>query len=114
MRIVLFLAFSIPLLACSTTPSGPSTLVLPGPGKNETQFRTDDAGCRRFSHAQLASISRQPQSLDEGQVQFDITYLQCMYAKGHLIPMPGSVIGDAYAESPDLNPSATPLPGPAP
>ena len=110
MRTVIFLAFSIPLMACTTVPSGPSTLVLPGPDKNETQFRADDGSCRSFSHAQLTRIAPAPQSREEGQVQFDISYLQCMYARGHLIPVPGEAAGDAYAEAPDISRSTTPAP----
>lgn len=110
MRTVTFLAFSIPLVACTTVPSGPSTLVLPGPDKNEVQFRSDDGSCRNFSHAQLARVAPPPHSQEEGQVQFDITYLQCMYARGHLIPVPGEVVSDTYAEAPDSNRSVTPAP----
>jgi len=56
------------LIACSTIPSGPSALVLPAAHKNATQFRTDDAACREFAHAQLVATPHPPQSLEEGQL----------------------------------------------
>ena len=99
------IACILPLIACSTIPSGPSALVLPGQRKNEKQFRADDITCRRFAHAQLVSASHQPQTLGEGQLHFDIHYLQCMYGKGHLIPVSGEVITDPIPNSPSPSPS---------
>jgi hypothetical protein len=90
----------LPLIACSTIPSGPSALVLPGHDKNATQFQADDTACRQFAHAELTTNSHPPQSLGEGQLHFDIHYLQCMYTKGHLIPVSGEVIADPPATPP--------------
>ncbi len=47
----------VPLLAlltlgvagCTTIPTGPSRMALPGTGKNFDQFQTDDATCRQFA-----------------------------------------------------------------
>ena len=38
------------LAACTTLPTGPSVLVLPGSTKTFEQFRIDDAECRQFAH----------------------------------------------------------------
>lgn len=95
-----FLISAVSLVACSTVPSGPSALVLPGDQKNESQFRADDVACRKFAHSQLESATHAPQSLGEGQLHFDINYLQCMYAKGHLIPVSGEVVADQPSPKP--------------
>jgi len=39
--------------ACTTVPSGPSVLVLPGTNKTFDQFRNEDVGCRQFAQGQL-------------------------------------------------------------
>lgn len=83
---------ALSLLACSSVPSGPSTLVLPGDNIDEKQFRRDDTNCRSLAKSQLLALSQKPQSLEEGQLHYDITYLQCMYSKGNLIPVPGDVV----------------------
>ena len=98
MRKLVTLVSLAPLMACSTVPSGPSALVLPGDQKNPAQFKADDAACRKAAHAELISDPHQPQSLSEGQLHFDIHYLQCMYTKGHLIPLPGEVISETGVE----------------
>jgi hypothetical protein len=92
-RTLFFILLSL-LGACSTTPSGPSALVLPGQKANETDFRKDDKSCRAFAHQELASTAHKPQTLDEAQLHFDINYLQCMYTKGHLIPISGEILTD--------------------
>ncbi|HEV3104725.1 MAG TPA: hypothetical protein VGZ01_03425 [Trinickia sp.] len=45
------------LAGCSTVPSGPSVLVLPGSGKTFDQFRADDASCRQYAYAQVGGVS---------------------------------------------------------
>jgi hypothetical protein len=95
---------TLPLLACSNVPSGPSALVLPAAHTNESQFRTDDTSCRKFAHAQLVTTPHPPQSLEEGQLHFDISYLQCMYGKGHLIPVSGEVLSNQPTDWPTTLP----------
>lgn len=102
-RTLRIFGLALTLTSCSTVPSGPSALVLPSTQKNQSQFRADDTECRKFAHTQLATTPDQPHSLEEGQLHFDIDYLQCMYGKGHLIPVPGEVISDKY---PPVPPSA--------
>jgi hypothetical protein len=64
--------------ACAVT--GPNVLVLPGEGSTFEQFQGDDAACRHIARGQDAQTS---------QSQYDRTYIQCMYAKGHQVPWVG-------------------------
>lgn len=91
-RKILALACAASVAACTTIPSGPSVLVLPAAHAGEARFRADETACRRFAHAQLLNTPHPPHSLEEGQLHFDISYLQCMYGKGHQIPVVGEVI----------------------
>lgn len=126
--------------ACTTMPSGPSTLVLPGTGKSFDQFRLDDFECRQFAQGQLGGTTPASASDDSGvrsaivgtllgavagaaingnhgaavgagtglaigglsgagaahssaygvQQRYDFGYQQCMYAKGHRVPVAAS------------------------
>jgi hypothetical protein len=126
--------------ACTTMPSGPNVLVLPGTGKNFDQFRTDDFECRQFAQGQLGNTSPGTAAEDSGvrsaivgtllgaavggaingnhgaavgagaglamgglagtgaaqasagnvQRRYDFGYQQCMYAKGHRVPVAAS------------------------
>ncbi len=136
-RLVALLTVVIAVGACSSLPSGPSVMALPGSGHTLNSFRTDDAWCRddalRLSGGQSAesrareaavgsaavgtvlgavagaalggrdgaavgagvgllagSASGAEQSRHSGygsQRQYDQAYIQCMYAKGHRVPM---------------------------
>jgi len=44
---------------CATMPSGPSVLVLPGPGKPFEQFQTDDYVCRRWAEQQIGMTAQE-------------------------------------------------------
>lgn len=51
---------TLPLLAgcllitgCATTPTGPSSMALPGTGKDFNQFRTSDLSCRNYALTQI-------------------------------------------------------------
>ncbi|AJP49159.1 hypothetical protein PG1C_13420 [Rugosibacter aromaticivorans] len=45
------------LAACTSLPTGPSTMALPGSKKNFEQFRRDDADCRSYALAQVGGAS---------------------------------------------------------
>lgn len=96
------------LHGCSGVPSGPSALALPGERASESQFRKDEKACRGFAHEELLGSPHKPQSLEEAQLHFDINYLQCMYTKGHLIPISGEILtdktGGGAITSPEKNP----------
>jgi hypothetical protein len=122
--------------ACTTMPSGPGVLVLPGTGKSFDQFHADDVSCRQFAHEQVGVTPTQA-ATDSGarsalvgtilgaaagaainggtgaavgagaglalgglvgtgtaevsgyalQQRYDYGYEQCMYAKGHRVPV---------------------------
>ncbi|MEY4683559.1 MAG: hypothetical protein RLZ25_18 [Pseudomonadota bacterium] len=90
------------LVGCSTVPSGPSALALPGDKATESQFRKDEKACRTFAHEELLGCSHKPKSLEEAQLHFDINYLQCMYTKGHLIPISGEILTDKTGTGPTI------------
>jgi hypothetical protein len=54
------------LAACTTIPSGPSAMVLPGSTKNFDQFRVDDANCRQFANTQVNGQSNGGVVADSG------------------------------------------------
>ena len=73
-------------------PSGPSVLVLPGTGKNFERFHKDDLMCRQLAHEQITASPEDPDSKAEGQQNYDINYIQCMYGKGDRVPVPGELM----------------------
>ena len=62
------------LAACATTPR---VMALPGSGKTLEQFNADDVACRQWAGQQASRLS---------QWEYDMAYMQCMYAKGNQIP----------------------------
>ncbi len=105
---VLFLA------ACSTpTPTGPGLLVLPGTGKNFDQFRFDEQECRGYAHSQLGGKTPEQAMSDSSarslQQRYDFAFTQCMYAKGHRVPVSGRY---SDAAPPAASPSASTPPPP--
>jgi hypothetical protein len=119
------------LAACTSIPSGPSMMSLPGSGRSFEQFRYDDYYCRQFAYEQIggttpnrASISSSVASaavgaglgaaagaawgggrgaaigagtgLVAGSLAGAHTagasgYVQCMYGKGHRVPVSGQM-----------------------
>lgn len=117
-RLFFLLTMLVMLTACVSTPTAPSVITLPGKGVSFEQFRADDYDCRVFTFQQLEGKTLQPTSQSRGtenaatgpgaapgpvsataamhgnQRQYDIHYIQCMYAKGHRVPMLGRMTGD--------------------
>lgn len=57
-RATKWVALSAVLLAgCTTIPSGPGVLVLPGTGKSFDEFKVNDFECRQFASSQIGSDS---------------------------------------------------------
>jgi hypothetical protein len=152
--------------ACTTIPSGPAVMVLPGTGKSFDQFRLDDNECRQFSSAQVGGSTPDQVAANSGvksaavgtligaaagaamggsqgasvgagvglaggavagtgaayqssyylQRRYDIAYVQCMYAKGHKVPVAGRLMsaepGAPAANTPPPPPPGTPPPPP--
>jgi hypothetical protein len=45
------------LSSCASVPNGPSTMALPGTGKDFDQFRSDDSYCRQFAQEQIGGTT---------------------------------------------------------
>lgn len=125
--------------ACTTLPTGPDVMALPGTGKSFEQFRADDFGCRQYASHQVGGTAPNQAAEDSGiksaavgalvgaaagaavggsqgagvgagtglavgalagtgaaedsayglQRRYDHAYIQCMYAKGHKVPVSG-------------------------
>lgn len=52
--------------ACTTIPTGPSVMALPGTGKSFDQFRADDADCRQYALSQSGGASANETAVDSG------------------------------------------------
>ena len=139
LRISSVLAAVLVLSACTSFPTGPGMLVLPGTGKSFDQFRFDEADCRQYASAQIGGKTANEAATDSGvksavvgtaigaaagaliggrnstgigagtgllfgsvagagtgegsgrnlQQRYDFAYQQCMYAKGHRVPVSG-------------------------
>lgn len=110
LRILTTLMLVILLNACSTMPSGPSILVLPGAGKCFELFHNNDLMCRKLSVTQLGITQQKPDSQEKAQQDYDIAYLQCMYSQGHQIPVPSGLIYDTQREDYPPPPPDRPAP----
>lgn len=145
--------------ACTTMPTGPSVLVLPGTGKSFDQFRADDFECRQFAGGQVGAPPAAQAASESGvasaavgtavgaaagaaigggrgaavgagtglllgalagtgaaessgytvQQRYNNGYMQCMYAKGHRIPVSGRF---TYSSPPAPTTYAAPPPPP--
>ena len=60
------LAALLTVAACTTIPTGPSVMVLPGTGKSFDQFRGDDADCRQFALGQVGGATAGETAIESG------------------------------------------------
>ena len=74
------------LSACTVVPTGPSVLVLPAVGKSMNVFQVEEGECLSYAQQQLGGAPEQAASTRLLQVQYDRAYVQCMYAKGNVVP----------------------------
>ena len=155
---VLLLPALLMVGACTTMPTGPGVLVLPGTGKTFDQFRADDYSCRQYADVQLGGTTAAQAANDSGvksaaigtavgaaagaafgggsgaavgagaglligagagtgtgersgfnvQRRYDFAYEQCMYAKGHRIPVAGRFISPGSPTPSDYTPPPPP------
>lgn len=134
------LATALLLAGCTTIPTGPSILVLPGSGRSFDDFRADEVLCRQYAHDQVSGVTANQAAVDSGvksaavgtvvgaaagaaigggrgagvgagaglllgsaagadaasasgygaQRRYDNGYIQCMYARGHRVPVSGN------------------------
>jgi len=61
-------------------------LVLPAVGKSMDMFQVEEGESRSYARQQLGGASEQGASTRLLQVQYDRAYVQCMYAKGNVVP----------------------------
>ena len=163
LRLSSVLAVVLVLSACTSVPTGPSMLALPGTGKSFNQFLFDEADCRQYASAQVGGRTANEAAADSGvgsavagtsigtkegallgehnsagvgagsgllvgstveggtgessglnlQQRYDLAYHQCMYAKGHRVPVSDRL---KYSRQPvkDSNYSPSPAPSGAP
>ena len=113
-RTLVPLVAALTTAACAPGPHGPSVMVLPGSGKPLEQFQADDGACRQWA-AQRTTGDRD--SVWMVQRRYDIAYQQCMYAKGHQIPMAARYAprqqAPQHAAPPPPPPGTPPPPPPA-
>lgn len=62
----LSLAALLMLGACSTVPTGPSIMALPGTGRSFDQFRRADSDCRQFAIDQVGGTTANQASVESG------------------------------------------------
>ena len=77
------------LAACASPVHGPGVLVLPGTGRSFDQFRFDERDCRSYAQTRLSDSDSEQYSSGSTQQRYDRAFLQCMYGKGHKIPVSG-------------------------
>jgi len=114
-------------LGCAIIPTGPSVMVLPGTGLSLEQFSKDNVTCQQFATFQVSGTQNQADinnasanaatssTLYEAQLRYDMTYIQCMYVKGHQVPVFGQFTGltpaqvtSPYPPMPSLIPNLIP------
>jgi hypothetical protein len=150
--------------ACTTMPSGPSLMALPGKDKSFDQFRADDMACRNYALGSVGGLTPSDAAAQSGvgsavvgtavgavagaaiggqqgaavgagtgllvgglagtqtaqasgydlQQHYDFGYIQCMYAKGHQVPVYGRTYQQSQtaAKIPPPPPPAAPPPPP--
>lgn len=119
-------AATLLVAACMAMPSGPSVIALPGSNKTLPQFVEDDHNCRQFALGQVGGVGSHPASgaaaatgtavstshsgdSASAQYQYDVAYIQCMYASGHRVPVYGPTLAAPPATPPaDYKPTSPP------
>jgi hypothetical protein len=105
-RLGLVLLASLPVAACAGRPTGPDVLALPGTGRTFDEFHADDRVCRQAATDDIGEARG-----DDAQRAYDMRYVQCMYAKGHQVPVPGGRPSYTSGSSPATQrPAAIPPP----
>jgi hypothetical protein len=84
-------------------------MALPGSGKSFDKFHNDDNQCRQFAHERVNETSADNVSEYANQQRYDTSYVQCMYAQGHRVPVYGQFT-DAPGDSSNLNKNIPPPP----
>ena len=110
------------ILGCASIPIGPSVTAPTGSGLSLEQFSKDNIHCQQFASHQVIGTPNQVVTngitrtlTNDPQLLFDTAYIQCMYAKGHQVPVYGQFTGitpaqitSAYPPIPSLAPKLAP------
>lgn len=119
------LAAVLSLGACANAPTGPTVPVMPGTGKSFEQFRADDGKCQQFAMAAVLGATSDKAGPSAAytaamapgyamQRKYDLSYIQCMYASGHRVPVLGAMAVQpppAAGQSPPPPPPSDTPPG---
>ena len=121
--VLLLMAAGLVVAACTTVPTGPSVMALPGTNKTLDQFRGDDYNCRQYALGQVGGVSSHQASSTaaggagsssgsgDAQEWYDTAYIQCMYASGHRVPVYNQMLAAPPATPPaNYKPYAPPPP----
>jgi hypothetical protein len=68
---------------------------LPGTGKTLEQFQADDRECQGYASGNVAGRASAASDPYDLQRQYDFAYIQCMYSRGHKVPIAGAYTGAA-------------------
>jgi hypothetical protein len=91
-KLVVSSTVMLALTGCANLPSGPAVLVLPGSGMSFDRFINDNTSCQQLALAQAANlVGTASGSMDINQLRYDAAFIQCMYAKGHQVPVSGQL-----------------------
>lgn len=169
LNLTIALSGLILVTGCTTVPTGPSIMALPGSTKSFDQFRHDDIDCRQYAFDQIGGTTAEQNATDSAlrsaaigtavgavagaaiggrsgagvgagtgllvgsvagsgsaqqstrgtQRHYDNAYVQCMYAKGHRVPVSGAftqprqqLTTTGYPPPPPQNDSFVPPPPP--
>jgi hypothetical protein len=96
------------LSACTVVPTGPNVLVLPAVGKSMDVFQAEEGECRSYAQQQLGGTPEQTASTRQLQIRYDRAYVQCMYAKGNVVPGAGAPGASVVPPSPGTPPPGVP------
>lgn len=99
-------------------------MTLPGTGKSFDQFLADDLTCQQFAYTQVGGTSNETNTTphssrytvsnpgyDGQQYRYDMSYIQCMYAKGHRVPVSGQITSDKPISTQNTTTSGKPTSG---
>jgi len=87
------------LAGCASVPSGPRVMALPGSAKSADEFRSDDSACRQAAAIDATATKKW---------RYDMTYLECMYARGNQIPVPSGMFAPTNLSPGSSPPAAAP------
>ncbi len=95
--IILTIVVLLTTIGCTSIPNAPAVMVLPGSGQSLEQFSKDNITCQQFATLQVSgtpnqncnNIAPSSSSINEDQLHYDMAYIQCMYIKGHQVPVYG-------------------------